>query len=104
MVRGVATGKRWARLREDNHFLDCRVGNLALFEHLTTGASPEQWAALARRRGLPDEALRQDLFTTAASGPAGTAPPIEKKPQANSPHPAEDWLGGRGDRWFNRQD
>lgn len=104
MVRGVSTGKRWAKLREDNHFLDCRVGNLALFEHLTTGATPEQWAALARRRGLPDEALRQDLFTPSPAIRPGSEKPVEKPRQASAPSPADDWLGGRGDRWFNRQD
>lgn len=61
--RGRKTGSRWVRHRQ-NHFLDCRVGNKALAEYLgLSSTTPEQWSALARKRGLPDELSKVDLFT-----------------------------------------
>jgi hypothetical protein len=36
-------------------FLDCRVYNLALAEYLgLSSMTPDEWAVLARRHGLPD--------------------------------------------------
>lgn len=78
-VRGRPTGKRWVR-RGENHFLDCRVYNLALAEYLgLSSMSPAEWLALARNRGLPDEAVARNLFTTLPEpepqGPAAPAAP-----------------------------
>lgn len=65
-VRGHVTGRRWRATRE-NHFLDCRVGCRALAEHLGLGSmSPDQWARLAQRRGLPPELSEPNLFTPRA--------------------------------------
>jgi len=61
--RGRVTSQRWVKTRE-NHFHDCRVGNLALADYLgISSTTPEQWAALASARGLPDELSKVDLFT-----------------------------------------
>lgn len=92
-VRNRPAGKRWVDLRE-NHFLDCRVYNMALAEYLGLSSSTEdEWAALARHRGLPAEVTRRDLF----SAPAQPAPPSQPAPR--EPAPADDWLGGRGRNW-----
>lgn len=94
-VRGRPAGKRWVDLRE-NHFLDCRVYNMALAEYLGLSSSTEsEWAALARHRGLPEAAIEQTLFTARP----------EQSPQpetAMRPAGAREggWLGGRGKNWL----
>ena len=61
--KGRVTGRRWIKTR-DNHFLDCRVGCRALAEYLGLNSmSPDQWASLATRRGLPPELSEPTLFT-----------------------------------------
>lgn len=60
---GRTTGRRWAKTR-DNHFHDCRVGNIALADYLgINSTTPEQWAQLAAARGLPPELSEATLFT-----------------------------------------
>jgi phage terminase large subunit GpA-like protein len=88
VVRGVATGKKWDKMRE-NHFLDCRVGNMALFEHLTAGTTEGDWKALALLRGVPEEAREQNLFTAQAAEP-------EPETQTYRQPPDE------GERWNSR--
>ena len=67
--RGRTVGRRWAKTR-DNHFHDCRVGNVALADYLgINSTTPEQWAALARARGLPPELSEATLFTPRAAAP-----------------------------------
>src|SRR5262249_31983918 len=62
-VKGRVTNRVWVR-DGDNHYLDCRIGNKALAEYLGLSATtPEQWAALARARGLSDALSQVDLFT-----------------------------------------
>lgn len=93
-VRGRPAGKRWVDLRE-NHFLDCRIYNMALAEYLgITTMTADEWAALARHRGLPAEVTKRDLFSPPA--PSGEPKPEE---QRAPPPPADDWLGGRGANW-----
>ncbi len=90
--RGVATGKRWEKMRADNHFLDCRVGNLALAEHLgLSDMTADEWASLKARRTPPaDDAV--PLFSARAT--PETAPPAPR-----AVPPSDDWLGGRADNW-----
>ena len=60
-----------------NHLLDCRIYNLALAEYLGLSSTTQaEWAALARRRGMPDAAIVNDLFAPrpAVEGDAATAP------------------------------
>ncbi|WP_051949245.1 phage terminase large subunit family protein [Methylosinus sp. PW1] len=63
------TRKVW-KLRpseKDNHLLDCRVYNNALAEYLgLSSTTPEEWALLAKRRGVPQEAIAQGLFAPRA--------------------------------------
>jgi phage terminase large subunit GpA-like protein len=101
-VRGRPAGKKWQKLR-DNHFLDCRVYNMALAEYLgLSSMTPDQWRALARERGLPPEAVEPSLFDmiAGATPSAGTAPPETPKPTPAPP--ADDWLAGRGANWLDR--
>lgn len=61
--KGVVTSRAWVK-SGPNHFLDCRVGNTAMFEYLGGSiTTPEQWARLATIRGLPPELATADLFT-----------------------------------------
>lgn len=94
-VRGRPAGKRWVDLRE-NHFLDCRIYNMALAEYLGISImTADEWAALARHRGVPDQVTRRDLFSLQ---PAPPEPPPDPPP-APPPRPVDDWLGGRGSNW-----
>lgn len=48
---------------KDNHLLDCRIYNLAVAEYLGLSSTTEvEWAELARRRGLPKDAIADGLF------------------------------------------
>ncbi|MDI4231436.1 phage terminase large subunit family protein [Bradyrhizobium sp. Arg237L] len=68
--RGRTVTQQWVKIRE-NHFHDCRVGNMALAEYLgVSSTTPEQWAALAIARGLPPELSEPSLFTPRAAAPA----------------------------------
>jgi phage terminase large subunit GpA-like protein len=82
--------KRWRQRagQKDNHFLDCRVYNMALAEHLgLSSLSPAEWAALARERGAPpDLPLFTGRLLAAPGAPAavepGTAPEAPEAAQA----------------------
>ena len=57
----------------DNHFLDCRVYNMALAEYLgLSGWTPAEIAALSKSRGLP-ESNAPALFAPRAEAPAPAA-------------------------------
>lgn len=44
--------------------LDCRVYNIALAEYLgLTSMTDDEWAALAKLRGVPGETWKRTLFT-----------------------------------------
>lgn len=106
VVRGRVTGRKWV-VRGENHYLDCRIGNMALADHLGLSAmSPDEWRELGRRRQVPDETLTPDLFAPephkvmAAPVPVPEAP-ADAPPPAAEPDPVEDfapagdgWLGG----------
>jgi phage terminase large subunit GpA-like protein len=52
--------------KRDNHLLDCRIGNMAMAEAaLISARTPEQWAARARERGLPEDLAEPSLFRPA---------------------------------------
>lgn len=98
LVRGVPAGKRWRKIRADNHFLDCRVGNLALAEHLGLSTMTEdQWSTLAAHRGIPAETMK-----TLFSPPATESPLVVERSEVTPPPrpPASDWLGTRTQNWF----
>lgn len=111
-VRGRVTGRRWVDTN-NNHFLDCRIGNLALAEYLGLSATtPAQWAALARHRGLPEELAKPDLFApqwqreaaATTSAPPSPAPAVEQaRPrQVDQVAPRADWLGRDTSGWLDR--
>ena len=80
----------------DNHLLDCRVYNLALAEFLgLSSITPAEWAALARRRGLPmsDADLFRPLPLPAPAAPPdpwATALPSPTSPAPQPAQPRED--------------
>ncbi|WP_238258039.1 terminase gpA endonuclease subunit [Methylobacterium gnaphalii] len=118
-VLGKAAARKW-EVSGDNHLLDCRIYNLALAEYLgLSSTSPEEWAEVARRRGLPDELTTPDLFRpqhrlapdpdgSAGPGDEGLSPPpadIPSVPPAVFPPPPvpdDDWFGGSSQGWFER--
>lgn len=99
---------------KDNHFLDCRVYNVALAEYLgLSSMTPEDWATLAQRRGLPADESTLMLFAprrTAAPSPAqpeahaapAHAPVAAPLTPARAARANDDWLGGRSDNWGDR--
>jgi phage terminase large subunit GpA-like protein len=98
--RGRVTAQKWTKTRE-NHFHDCRVGNLALAEYLgMSSTTAEQWAALAKRRGLPDELTETTLFTVRDVAPvldvaAGEARAEDRRAEMRNPSSNIDrWLDG----------
>jgi hypothetical protein len=97
--RGRTVTQRWVKIRE-NHFHDCRIGNIALAEYLGIAATtPDQWAALAVARGLPPELSEASLFTPRAAAPAldahqAQAAIAERKRAEKSEPPAKQWLDG----------
>ncbi|NBJ13213.1 terminase gpA endonuclease subunit [Microvirga arsenatis] len=108
IVKGRVTGRRWVPLRPDNHFFDCAVYNDALAEYLGLSTmTPEEWAALARARGLPDELLKVDLFTPTRSVATEQEPPGAPAPPAHdqtpSAEPESSWFDDRTDDWMGRR-
>ena len=114
-VRGRSKKVWKVKFGGENHWLDCRIYNLALAHHLGLGTLTEaQWAALARMRGvdlaMPADLLAPDPVLAAAETP--TAPRVEPKAPQVSPAPAgvthagharEGWLGDTTrSNWFSR--
>lgn len=107
VVRGRRAGRKWVR-SGDNHLLDCRVYNLALAEYLGLSVMTEaDWSLLARRRGLPDEAVAETLFTLAAARPEAARPAAPPPPRQEPPRPAAtpsaDWGGRTLSDWTDRR-
>lgn len=83
--KGRHLGRKWVA-RGENHWLDCRVYNLALAEHLgLSTTTQDEWASLARRRGMPKEAIAEGLFAPRRETPAQVEAPIS----APMPAPAQ---------------
>lgn len=108
--RGRTTGQRWEKTR-DNHFHDCRIGNLALAEYLgVSSMTPEEWAALARACGLPDDLTVLDLFRRQAGAAVRDAADAEAAIAARKAAEREEadlsrrpaWLPETTD-WMRRQ-
>lgn len=105
MVRGQVAGRRWVP-SGDNHLLDCRVYAMALTEYLgLSSMTPDEWAALARARGLPDELSSVDLFTPKPREAVPAPAPVElpapaPPPEPPAPPPASDWFDRTTDSWF----
>lgn len=68
--------------RGPNHFLDCRVYNLALAEYLgLSRMTADDWAVLARDRGVPEALRSADLFAPASVKLATSPPPAPVAPR-----------------------
>ncbi|MGC2781685.1 MAG: terminase gpA endonuclease subunit [Bradyrhizobium sp.] len=125
--------KEW-RMRgtTDNHFLDCRVYNMAVADHLgLSSMTPDEWQALARERAptitqgdlFAPRPLALQIATSTASaitvpGPPQATddpPPVEASslptnadddaPVARSQEtqqPQPSWIGRPTSGWFNR--
>jgi len=108
-VRGRSVGRRWVKNGE-NHFLDCRVGNIALAEYLgLTAMTAEQWSQLAIGRGMPQEMAERDLFTVAKTETDVARLPSPPKPELaadpvmrDAAAPADPWLGRDTEGWLRR--
>ncbi|GHE50940.1 terminase [Camelimonas fluminis] len=104
IVRGKVTGRKWAK-RGENHYLDCRIGNMALAEHLgLTAMSEDDWRTLARARQAPDDMLTPDLFAPEPIKARAAAPPPQS-PEPPPPPPDDPgdggWIAPRSN-WFDR--
>ena len=72
---------------KENHFLDCRIYNMALADYLGINRmTPEDWAELAADRGVPAELRSPDLF----------APRPVEIAARRDPDPAPDRLSAEG--------
>lgn len=88
------TRKVW-KVRRENHLLDCRVYNKALAEYLGLSTmTADEWAALARHRGVPPAVTEQTLFTPRLPEPHLIAEPAVPAMRESG------WLGGRGRNWL----
>ncbi len=78
------TRKIWKeRSHRENHWLDCRVGNLALANAYFVSFTADDWANRAKERGIPAELQAPDLFTPKEFAAA------PKTPAAPGPAPSE---------------
>jgi phage terminase large subunit GpA-like protein len=87
------------RTSRDNHFLDCRIGNLAGAHAYFTSFTADDWANRAKERGIPADLQTPDLFTPRAfhssASPETSATPAGgeqedgvKPPAGDHPSPA----------------
>jgi phage terminase large subunit GpA-like protein len=83
------TRKVWKE-RHANHFLDCRVYNLAIADYIgLTRMTLDEWKMLAKLRGVPEDLKSPDLLApepvkiAAASAPE----PAPQRPPAQTPAP-----------------
>lgn len=86
IVKGKHLGRKWVA-RGENHWFDCRVYNMALGEHLgLSTTTQDEWAELARRRGLPKEAIAEGLFAPRrADSETSPAPAQSGAPELKAP-------------------
>ncbi len=88
----------------ENHWLDCRVYNMAMADHLGINVMTEDdWRSLARRREVPED--QGDLFFQAAKHYGPQAPENQKtdtnKPETKPARDGDAWLGNIRDDWIN---
>jgi phage terminase large subunit GpA-like protein len=74
--------------RGPNHFLDCRIYNLALADYLDLSRmTSDEWARLAKLRGTPQALQQPDLLAPESVKIA--APEAPKPPPAQRPPPQQ---------------
>jgi phage terminase large subunit GpA-like protein len=74
--------KVWKQSDNDNHFLDCRVMNTALADAYLATYTSDDWARMARDRGVPADLMDPDLFNPLRPVLAPDAP---QSPQTAAP-------------------
>lgn len=107
--------KPWQiRGKEDNHWLDCRIGNMALADHLgVSRMTEEEWKVLARERAAPllDQgdmfapkpiAVSQSVAAAERAAPSATAVQSDDQPQRQASGFSDEWIGRDTSDWFNR--
>lgn len=73
----------------DNHFLDCRIYNLAIAEYLgLSSITPAEWSELAKERGMPAADV-PGLFKPKASPAVVSPPPAAQATPAPAPREPE---------------
>ena len=81
--------KIWKQ-RGPNHFLDCRIYNLALADYVgLSRMTSDEWAQLGKLRGVPDEFNRSDLSAPDSAKLAAVAAAADEIAQAPSPQVAK---------------
>lgn len=74
--------------RGANHFLDCRVYNMALADYLgLSRMTADEWAQLAKLRGVPEAQASPDLLAPDSVKIAAAKPAAEQKASPASPAP-----------------
>lgn len=63
---------------QENHFLDCRVGNLALAHAYFASFTIDDWAQRAKERGIPADMKAADLFTPKEFAAGEVKKPVEQ--------------------------
>lgn len=88
--------KLWKqRPSRENHWLDCRVGNLALTDAYFASFTSDDWAARAKERGIPADLRQPDLFAVREFAAPTALKPVEGATLAPAPTPSQD-------RYFDR--
>lgn len=111
--RGRSTKTWQVRGKQDNHYLDCRVYNMAVADHLgLSSMTEEEWKTLARERAPTitqgDLFAPKPLAVQVGITPQADTPAVESEvPHANAsdpPRPAEarDQSEPQGSNWINR--
>lgn len=96
------TVKVWKATGE-NHFLDCRVYNLALAYHLGIDRmTMDDWARLAAQRNVPPPKMQGDLFAPSVVPPPAPPPKPAAASAAQPPKPRSSFLGGVSGSWLRR--
>jgi phage terminase large subunit GpA-like protein len=73
------------RAHRDNHWLDCRVGNIAGAHAYFTSFTADDWALRARERGVPADLQAPDLFTPKEFQTPAIAQPLTDEPASVAP-------------------
>jgi phage terminase large subunit GpA-like protein len=65
-IRGRKRQVWTVRAGADNHWLDCRIYNMASLDAYFASFTADDWARLAAERGIPEDLRTPDLFTPRA--------------------------------------
>jgi phage terminase large subunit GpA-like protein len=92
----------WAKKQDRNEAHDIAVYNRALAHHLSDGMRPDEWAALAARRGAAPEDVQRDLakLWIPPAVEEQAAPPASEPPlHTNETDQPDIWNGANRNLW-----